>query len=171
VVRLDEAGSQPVLNIFRGVPADQIDPAWVELEILNGSGAPGQAGQAAEAFAAVGFDAEGVSDVPGSSEDPVEVTRVRYAPGSERLADLVERHLTAGGELVEDPDLDAGHIVVETGSDFTTVEEIARPEEDGALARSAATATTAPAGDEPATPPTTVVGHVPGEPPEGEECG
>jgi hypothetical protein len=172
VVRLDEAASQPVLNIFRGVPADQVDPSWVEVEVLNGSGAPGQAGLAAEAFSAVGFDAEGVADVPGSSEDPLEVTRVRYAPGSEHLADLVERHLTAGGELVEDPDLDSAHVVVETGTDFTTVEEVPRAEEDGALARSASTATTAVDADEgPATPPTTVVGHVPGEPPEGEECG
>jgi LCP family protein required for cell wall assembly len=171
VVRLDEAASQPVLNIFRGVPSDEIDPAWVEVEVLNGSGAPGQAGLAAEALAAVGFDAEGVADVPGSAEDPLEVTRVRYAPGSANLADLVERHLTAGAELVEDPELSSAHVVVETGTDFTTVEEVARPEDEGALARSASTATTATDDEPPPTTSTTVVGHVPGEPPEGEECG
>jgi LCP family protein required for cell wall assembly len=165
VVRLDEAGSQQALNIFRGLPRDFVDPAAIDLTVLNGSGIPGQAAEVKEAFEAIGFTVGQPTDVPGTSDDPLEGTRVRYAPGAEAYADLVERHLTAGGELEEDPDLSAGEVVVDTGLDFTTVEQVAR-EPDADDAPSASTVTTAPP-----SPTTTAIGHVTGNPPDGEECG
>jgi LCP family protein required for cell wall assembly len=172
VVRLDEAAAQPVLNVFRGLPPDQVEPSWVDLQILNGSGVKGQAGDVQEAYEAIGFNVSGVGDVPGTEGEPLEHTRVRYAPGSQALASLVERHLTVPGELVEDPDLSSGEVVLETALDFTTVEQIARPPDTTPSTTAAAdqepgdsTATTAPAG-----PSATVIGHEVGEPPPGETC-
>src|SRR5829696_1341603 len=56
VVRLDEGAAQPVLNVFRGLPPEHVEPSWVDLQILNGSGVKGQAGDVQEAFEAIGFD-------------------------------------------------------------------------------------------------------------------
>jgi LCP family protein required for cell wall assembly len=182
VVRLDDAAAQPVLNIFRGLPADHVDPTWVDLQIMNGSGVRGQAALVEEAYAAIGFRGTVAGDVPGTEGAPLEHTVVRYAPDSRYLAELVESHLTVPGELVEDPALSPAEVVLETGLDFTTVEQSARPEssDDGESTSTTepddATATTSTdaAGDEndgPVSPPTTVIGHVPGEPPEGVDCG
>ena len=82
---------------------------------------------------------------------------VRYAPGSDAEADLVARHLTAGADVVEDPALDVGAVVLDLGMDFAGVEQAARPEGEAA---GPTTSTSAPALD--GTTPTTLV-PVPGE--------
>jgi LCP family protein required for cell wall assembly len=176
VVRLDQGAAQPVLNIFRGLDPGHVDPSWVELQILNGSGVKGQAADVEEAFEAIGFEVSGVADVPGTEGAPLERTRVRYAPGSETLASLVERHLTEGAELVEDSELSAGEVVVETALDFTTVEQLPRPP-DVTVPTTDDTTTTSTADDPPGTTggdgpttATTVIGHAVGEPPPGEVC-
>lgn len=191
VVKLDSGAAQPILNIFRGLDPDHIDPSWVDLQILNGSGVLGQAALVQEAYEAVGFHVSSVGDVPGVGDAGQPTSRVRYAPGSEYLAELVESHLTVPAELVEDPDLDSAEVILETGADFTTVEQIPRREvataETTTPPSSAADASTTTAtdgstttGDSTTTPttdavetttPTTVIGHVPGEPPEGVDCG
>lgn len=205
VVRLDTAVAQPTLNIFRGLPADHVDPSWVDLQILNGSGQPGQAALVQAAYEAIGFRVSSVGDVPGVGDAGQPASRVRYAPGSEYLAELVESHLTVPAELVEDSDLDPAQVVLETGTDFTTVEQLARSESGGedseatdgssapTTAEGGSGSTTAPdtdvdeggepsaangsgetetpATETPATTTTTVIGHVPGEPPEGVDCG
>jgi polyisoprenyl-teichoic acid--peptidoglycan teichoic acid transferase len=189
VVRLDQGAAQPVLNIFRGVDPNHVDPGWVDLQILNGSGVKGQAADVEEAYEAIGFEVSSVGDVPGTEGAPLERTRVRYAPGSETLASLVERHLTEGGELVEDTDLSPGEVVVETALDFTTVEQLPRapavsgPTSVEAMAMRSGTGTddttsdtgtdgttgTSDGGEAPTTA-TTVIGHATGEPPPGEVC-
>lgn len=171
VVRMKVVEAQRVLNVFRGEDPDAISPAMADLTILNGSEVKGQAALAQEAFEAIEFSVTRVGDVPG---DPLAETEVRYAPGNEVLASLVERHLTAGGVLIEDETLSGFEVVIQTGTDFTTVEQEARPE----------TTTTAPAegearGDEvdaESTGPTgvtttTVIGRTPGEVPDGVDCG
>ncbi len=194
VVRLVPALAQPALNVFRGLPPDHLDPSWVEVTVLNGSGVRGQAGLVQEALVAVGFAVTGVGDVPGVDGQPLPRTRVRHAPGSADLAALVERHLSAGADLAEDPTLVAGEVVVETGTDFTTVEEVPRPaapadgldtterdldpEPDGGAepgdeASSDGTSSSggsSSGGSSSATTTTTVIGHVPGAPPEGVTC-
>jgi hypothetical protein len=100
------------------------------------------------------------------------------------LASLVERHLTDGGVLVEDETLTGFEVVLETGTDFTTVEQAPRPE-------STTTSSTDDTGDEvssdtsdddsddesssvdatASTTSTTIIGRTPGEVPEGVECG
>jgi LCP family protein required for cell wall assembly len=116
VLMLEEAAAQPILNRFRGLAETDAVPAAVTFTVENGSGTPGQAQQVAEAFAAIGYR-------PGPTKDHAVVarTQVRYAPGSEAVADQLGRHLTAGAELVVDPLLPPGGLVIVTGSDFTTV--------------------------------------------------
>jgi polyisoprenyl-teichoic acid--peptidoglycan teichoic acid transferase len=187
VLLLQEAEAQPVLNVFRGLPRDHVDAAWVDLRILNGSGLRGQAGDVEEAFESIGFSVSGVGDVPGVEGDPLERTRVRHGPGGRELAGLVESHLTRGGELREDPDLASSRVVVETGSDFTTVEQVPRsaavPVEPNGLGATdgAERGGTVDSGiDRSLSGPTSsttlpsapaVIGHVPGEAPEGLDCG
>ena len=121
VLRMEEGESQPVLNVFRGLPPDTITPSQVtHVEVLNGTGEDGQAGLVSDALAEVGFGMEGVGDVEGA-DVPRLHTRIRFAPGADRMADLVRRHLTSGAELVVDDSLDDEEVVVETGQDFTTV--------------------------------------------------
>jgi hypothetical protein len=95
---------------------------------------------------------------------------VRYPPGERAAAVLVGRHVRAGAELVEDPDLEAGEVVLVAGRDFTTVSGAALgavPGEPPTTAPPATTATTAPK----APPTTTPVGRAPEDPPPGVSCG
>lgn len=89
VLNLDVAASQPVLNIYRGLPADAITEAQVSITVVNGTGTEGQAQAVADALAASGFLIDGTD----TSEVPVAGTEVHYAPGSEKAANLVVRHL------------------------------------------------------------------------------
>jgi LCP family protein required for cell wall assembly len=169
VVRLNEAEAQRVLNIFRGEDPDAISPAMADLTILNGSGVKGQAALAQEAFEAIEFNVTRVGDVPGG---PLVETEVRYAPGNEVLASLVERHLTSGGVLVEDETLTGFEVVVQTGTGFTTVEQEARSETTTtAPPETAGTGPTADVEAPTEATTTTVIGRTPGEVPEGVECG
>ena len=171
VVKLDAAPAQPILNIFRGLEPDHVDPLWADLQILNGTGVAGQAALVQEAYESVGFGVSSVGDVPGIGDSGQPTTRIRYASGSDYLADLVESHLTVPAvDVVEDPDLDPGVVVLEIGTDFTTVEQVPRPTTSAPAETSAATVTDTSADDEASTS-TTVIGHVPGEPPEGVDCG
>lgn len=173
VVRLKEAEAQPVLNVFRGLDPDDVSPAMAELTILNGSGVKGQAAQAEEAFEAIEFDVTDIGDAPA----PLDRTEVHYAPGNAVLASLVERHLTSGGVLVEDPALEGFQVVVQTGADFTTVEQEPRPESEAAEpgGTSGENASISAGGgtssSTTSTTSTTVIGRTPGEVPEGVDCG
>lgn len=137
VLRVVDSDAQPLLNVFRGLPPDTLSPGQVEhITVLNGTGVDGQAGMVGDALTEVGFGVDAVGDV--DEEAPLVQTRIRFAPGADRLADLVRRHLTAGAEMVVDPTLEAEEVVVETGQDFTTIGRNAAPED----AQSEATAST-----------------------------
>lgn len=183
VLRLDEAGAQPIINKFRGIPDGDDAPENVKFTVENGSGTAGQAAEVQRAFQAVGYGASGAKD-HGSI---VARTEVRFPAGGERTADQIARHLTSGAELVPDNTLAAGKIVLVTGADFTTVMKRPRDPAQGAgsagtstsTTTSGSTATTAKGSK---TTSTTApapalnndgVGHVgvvPGEPPPGVTC-
>lgn len=164
VLTLDEAASQPVLNLFRGLDPDAITEAMVTVDVVNGNGADGQAQAVSEALVASGFAAGTTDTAPA----PLAVTEVHYAPGSEKAADLVARHLTAGATLVPDEslDLDPNQVVLVTGADFTTVQQAARPpaagatDDAGAGTATSSTSTTS-----------TTIGHSAGDPAsDGIDC-
>ncbi len=121
VLRLEDTAAQPVLNVFRGVPPGEVavDPGSISLAVQNGSGTAGQAGEASEDLATVGFE------IIGTGDASTNVTRsvVRYAPGSALAANEVLAHLSAGATLTVDPSLDPGEVVLVTGADFSGVSE------------------------------------------------
>ena len=186
VLDLLEAQAEPTLELFRGGEITGPHPAFVELDVVNGTGIEGQATAASQALAAIGFVATPAAE-PARRE--IDGTEVRFPPGRLQAADLLARHLTGGAELIEDPTLQ-GRLRLITGPDFSTVMEIPRPPDpDGPQARPAedadevtttttpdpdATTTTVAAdegdSDEAETTATTVVGKTPGEAPEGVEC-
>ena len=160
VLTLDEATSQPVLNIFRGLDPDEITEGMVTVDVANGSGVDGQAQSVMDAMVASGFTAGVVS----GDMTPVAATEVRYAPGSERAADLVARHLTAGAVLVEDESLDPFQVSLVTGPDFTTVQQTARPPAAATGGGTGATTTSS-------SSTSTTIGHSAGDPAaEGIDC-
>jgi hypothetical protein len=166
-----------ILNIFRGLEPGEVLPSQVSVEVRNGSGADRQGANTADALSAVGFDAA----VQGDAE-PTAATTVSYAPGSEAAARLVARHLTSKAVFEVDEELEANHVRLVTGADFSTV--VRQPWSEDAVAGptttttttttpdpSASTSTTAPSTTttEPPTTTTTHVGFLPEAPPD-EEC-
>ena len=94
--------AQPTLDRFRGTDTGDLRPADVRVRVLNGSGITGQAGQAGDDLAAVGFGAAGTGE---AERFDVTETLVRYTAGGEAKADLVARYLdpSARLELVDGP--------------------------------------------------------------------
>ena len=193
VLKMDEAGAVPTLNIFRGLPEDDASPDTVTFSIENGSGVNGQGAEVQKAFQAIGYKPSGVKD-HGTS---LARTQLRYAPAAAKAAAQLSRHLTSGADLVEDATLGSTKIVLITGKDFTTV--MRRPREattdgttpgtiaagetaasststtaagqksTGSKSSTSTSSTTAPGGGLNNTG-TSVVGVVPGQPPEGVTC-
>jgi len=148
--------------------------------VLNGSGVPGQAADAAGALGTVGFHILDVDSYPG---DVVPRTTVRYGYGTYEAARLAARHITGGAALVYDPELNEADdgVVVVTGSDFTTIHDQPAPEgspDDRRITTTTVpdeTTTTGPGGETTTTTvpttTTTVIGYSTGEPPDGVDCG
>ncbi len=129
VLRLEEAEAQPSLNVFRGLPPGTLAPVHVDaVTVLNGTGAEGHAALVADALEQVGFGVVGTGNVEGTGEDaPLARTTIRHHPDALHEADLLERHLTAGADLVVDRSLEPGEVVLEIGTDLTTIGRNARP--------------------------------------------
>jgi len=160
VLTLDVAASQPVLNTFRGLPADAVTEAQVSVTVVNGTGAEGQAQTVADALAASGFLIDGTD----TGEVPVAVTEVHYAPGSEKSADLLARYLGASAQLIEDAEFEPGEVRLVTGADFTTVLADARPAAPDSPAAGDDTTTTS-------STTSTTIGHTAGDPAaDGIDC-
>jgi LCP family protein required for cell wall assembly len=132
---LDEAGAEPMLNVFRGLPPGEIRPQLVEVEVLNGT-VLGDEAQVREGLAmdvsgaldSVGFDVL----VPGDADDGFyEHTTIEHAPGGEVHAERLARHITSDVAipLRENPDLPDGRVRLVAGADFTTVHEAPTPDD------------------------------------------
>ncbi|MFO7279258.1 MAG: LCP family protein [Thermoanaerobacterales bacterium] len=117
VLRLVEGPeTEAILSIFRGSSSAEIEPEGVRLVVHNGTGAPRQGAEAAEALRAVGFIASVAGDEPGAG---AEGTVVRYPPAQAAAADLVARWLAGGARLEVDETLDGIELV--TGTDWQGV--------------------------------------------------
>lgn len=170
--------AEPILNIFRGLPPGTVSPSSVEVTVLNGSGVEGQANDVAGALSAIGFAIDEIA----SASEPLARTTVRFGEGGEDAARRVALHVTGGADLVYDPAVDDGEVVLVTGADFTTVHDQPAPPGStddvrtttsttaGSVTTDGSTPTTA----DPATTTTTIpepVGYGTGEPPPGVSCG
>lgn len=166
VLLMDSAAAQPTLDIFRGKDPSELAENQVSVQVFNGSGGPNQARDVSQALTAVGFNVGPAGNAPTSDQ-----TVIQYAPGSERAADLLARHLTSTAVLLEDKTLGANDLLLVTGSDFSTVMQTPRPIA-ATTTTSAPTSNSTPADSAPSstTTSTTVVGITPGEAPPGVNC-
>jgi LCP family protein required for cell wall assembly len=177
VLALNEVWAGPILDLFRPAGSHTASPQNgplrekdVQVRVLNGASVAKRATNVAGALEGAGFGISRIGDVTDIGRSDVDHSQVRYPPGERAAAVLVGRHVRAGAELVEDPDLEAGEVVLVAGRDFTTVSGAALgavPGEPPTTAPPATTATTAPK----APPTTTPVGRAPEDPPPGVSCG
>lgn len=174
IVRLVRAPAEPILNVFRGLPPDAIGPGSVEVSVVNGTGVTGQAALVTDALRQIGFDV----GEPGTTDERYVRTTVRYGEGGEAGARLVARHVSGGAELVADPGLEPGTVVLVTGADTTTLHALPTPEDPAATTTTTTTTVPEAEGSPPGSavePPgptttTTVIGYSTGDPPPGVEC-
>jgi LCP family protein required for cell wall assembly len=168
---VDNEANQARLNIFRGVAEPgtvegAADAATVSVQVLNGTGATGQATEVTNGLSSLGFD---VSPGTGDAETfDIPQTVVRYRAGEEAGAALVAAQFPGGAVLQEVPDTGVADVILVTGADYAGV----------GTTLVVPTATTTPPADTtpvptttlPDLPTTTVQGVVPVTP-EGEDCG
>jgi polyisoprenyl-teichoic acid--peptidoglycan teichoic acid transferase len=137
ILRLAEDEAERVLPIFRGDSGDSGEsggsggseesgdgkptPASVSVQVLNGSGSPGQASDAQADLTEAGFIVSGTGEATSFDH---ERTVVQYPAGQRDAADLVARWL-ASGAVLEQVDGSDG-IVVVTGEDWQGVRSEAR---------------------------------------------
>ncbi|HLM64917.1 MAG TPA: LCP family protein [Acidimicrobiales bacterium] len=173
---LADGEAEPILNVFRGLPPGEVGASAVGVTVLNGTDQEGFARDISGALQEVGFDmreADSVAERPPHSI-------VRYAPGQENYGMRLARHLTAGADLVEDPAVEPGEVVLVAGADFTTVHDQPTPLDrmptttvPGAPATSATTAPAETTTTRPPPPSTTTTapnGYIVGDPPAGATC-
>lgn len=160
VLRLLDDQAQPILDLFRGTDPNAVAEDSVRVKVLNGSGSPGQAGQASDALVAAGFTSAGTGEAESFGFGR---TVVRYTAGQGPAADLVARYLVGGADLEEVTGSIGADVVVITGADFAGVLPTPAP------STSSTTTTTAPGSPPPTTSPTTTttpIGQVPKPPPD-----
>jgi LCP family protein required for cell wall assembly len=154
VLGLEEAEAQDELNVFRGLPPGALVAGQVDdVVVLNGTGVDGRAAAVAEALTQLGFEVDEVGDADTTG---LARTTVRHGPGGAAAADLLARHLTGGADVVADPTLDDGAVVLEIGADLTTLQRVPAPPAStttttappnaGAVEAGPTTTTTAPVG-------------------------
>lgn len=102
-----------------------LPPESVTLQVLNGSGASGQAAEATRLLAGIGFSVVGTGEMAEFDDDD---TVVQYPPGQLAQAATVSRWLAAGADLEESAEVST--IAVITGSDWRGV--LDSPREPGA---------------------------------------
>jgi len=163
VLRLVTREADPILDVFRPGAAGAVTERTVRVQVLNGTGQPGQASEVAAALQAVGFPTAGTGDAPRLG---VERTEIHHPPGAEAGADLVRRWLVADALLVEDDERD--DVTVITGADWQGVRTAAEP-----APSTSTTSTTLPrvTTTVPGETTTTLPGTVSGEIPPDVVCG
>jgi LCP family protein required for cell wall assembly len=163
VLRLVDDKAQPTLDLFRGTNSNDVTPDSVRVEVLNGSGEPGQAGRVSAGLVAAGFTSAGTGEA-----DSFGITRtvVRYTAGGGPAADLVARYLTAGADLEEVTGALGADVVVITGTDFAGVRTSPTPATSStSTTRSPTAPSTTTTTSGPSTT-TSVIGQVPQSPPD-----
>jgi polyisoprenyl-teichoic acid--peptidoglycan teichoic acid transferase len=165
ILRLLTDEAEEVLDIFRGSSAEELTEQSVRVEVLNGTGEPGQASAASDALRAAGFASGGTGD---AARLGVEQTEVRHPPGREEAADLVRRWLAGGAELVVDDAID--DITLVTGADWQGLRDAPLPAPEPAETTTT-TLPRAPTTLDDETTTTTALGTVSGATPDDVVCG
>jgi hypothetical protein len=127
--------------------------------VFNGSGVNGAAAEASEVLAGHGFRDGGTGNNPRNIEE----TEIRYRPGSEAKAQVVQSLMTNGvGKLVEDESIVEADVLLVLGDDYECITpaagaapETAAPETVGSPDTTSpedAASTEPPKGEEAPTP-------------------
>jgi LCP family protein required for cell wall assembly len=124
-------------------PPTTVAPSSVTVRVLNGSGAAGQAAQAAQGLTAAGFHVAGYATASAAHQT---ASTIAYPSGQRTQAQTLATHVQGPVTLVQSKDASTGPIVLTTGTAFggTT----------GSTASSPASATPAPDTAHPAWDPT-----------------
>jgi hypothetical protein len=88
------------------------------VEVVNGSGATGQASQAATALQNAGFKVNGTANAPSYSYTS---SVISYAPGLLAAAQTLAGYVGGGATLEASSSVPAGEIQLTTGSSFTGI--------------------------------------------------
>jgi polyisoprenyl-teichoic acid--peptidoglycan teichoic acid transferase len=166
VLRLVTQEADDVLDLFRSSDPTQLTEDAVRVQVLNGTGDPGQASSASDALRAAGFALGGTGD---AARLGVERTEILHPAGTEAGADLVRRWLVADAQLVLDDSVD--DITVVTGADWQGLrtEPLPAPEPVEGATTTLPTSSTTTTDDETTT--TTALGTVSGAIPDDVVCG
>jgi LCP family protein required for cell wall assembly len=140
-------------------PPEGPAPSTIRVRVFNGSGVNGAAADTAATLQDHGFQGGGIGDNPDGN---IEETEVRYRPGSEAKAEVVQALLSSGGELVADDSIVEADVLLVLGEDFQGVTAPAGAAPAETTATTAAPSTAAPEttpegepgkkGEEPPTP-------------------
>ncbi len=164
VLRLVERRAEPVLDVFRNRDPAQLTESSVRVQVLNGTGEPGQAASTASELRGAGFSIAGTGD---ANRLGVQVTEIRYPPGDEPSANLLERWLAGDARTIEDPDVDTVRLI--TGETWEGLRDEPLPAPDTTTSSTtlprATTTTVRPGGST-----TTILGTVPTEAPDDVSC-
>lgn len=126
-LRSDEAA--PILARLRGQPERPVPRAplpprpsarsSITVKILNGSAKPGAERAALTRFASFGFIPGGA----GVARRDSPTTEVHAAPGDDDAARVVDGYLSSTDQIVPDPSLSRGHVVVVLGRDLPQIRQ------------------------------------------------
>jgi hypothetical protein len=135
---------QAIFDVFRGNPVDSdrpVSPSSVTIQVLNGSGRPGEARSTTDSLSTAGFQTR-----PPGDESNSATTTILYASGQEAKADLVARYLVEESVVLqESSSLEAADVVLVTGQDFDGIRDEPRaPDAATTTTSEASTTTTAP---------------------------
>ncbi|MEX0789269.1 MAG: LCP family protein, partial [Actinomycetota bacterium] len=138
VLKMKEPEASQMINTFLNPPpkvevppAEALTPGDVTIQVLNGSGRPGEAGDAQAELGRVGFVGAGTSDAPARAD-----SLIRHAPGAQAKAALLQSYVIGATELQEDSAVRGSDVVLVTGRSFggirTSPEAPAAPPPDPA---------------------------------------
>lgn len=122
--------AQPILARLRGEPdpaaaaeaangkAPRVAPSDVKVRVLNGTGTPGAAGDAASDLGAAGLSPAGLGDADTFGYAK---TEIRYATNAQPKAAFLARYLGGAGKLVADSSIRGTDLVLIIGADWKGV--------------------------------------------------
>jgi LCP family protein required for cell wall assembly len=134
VLRLQQPGGQQTIDQFLNprkpsaapsAPAPPpVAPSSVKVQVLNGSGTGGQAGQAAGQLRSAGFVVTGTGNAPGTKATS---SQVLYAPGKQQAAQLLQGRVGGGASIQQDPALQGADVALVTGTSFSGITSASAP--------------------------------------------
>lgn len=138
VLRMKEPDAGQMIDRFLNPPpnvqapaSEPVTPGDVKVQVLNGSGRPGEAGSTLTRLGGIGFVGAGTSDAAARTN-----SLIRHAKGAGAKAALLQGYVIGASEIQEDASVKGSDVVLVTGQSFggirTTPEAPAAPPPDPA---------------------------------------